>query len=370
MNLPINTPTLLLDKNKCLTNIAKMAAKAKRSNVILRPHFKTHQSHEVGRWFREYGVTSITVSSLKMAEYFAEDGWRDITVAFPVNILEIDRINRLAKRIHLNLVFESLETLRFIDEKLRYPVALFLKIDTGYHRTGIDVHDINRISEILSEFENTENVEFAGFLVHAGHSYQCKSDVELLTIHEESKRQLLQLKTRFYIHFPNLKISVGDTPTCSVAEDFKFADEIRPGNFVFYDVMQSLIGSCQLEDISVALACPVVAKHEARVEIIIYGGGVHLSKDRCDLPINKEPFFGYIAKLRKDVTQGWQILSPKNYVKSLSQEHGIIKITKECWHQINIGDILIILPIHSCMTADLLREYMTLDGDIITAGKY
>lgn len=66
---PLVEPTLLLDKQKCLSNIAMMIEKARKNNIIFRPHFKTHQSHEVGRWFRSFGVDKITVSSVKMAEY-------------------------------------------------------------------------------------------------------------------------------------------------------------------------------------------------------------------------------------------------------------------------------------------------------------
>ena len=73
-----------------------MADRAIQYNVRLRPHFKTHQSRQIAGWFREAGINCITVSSLKMAEYFAADGWDDITVAFPVNVLEHERINRLA----------------------------------------------------------------------------------------------------------------------------------------------------------------------------------------------------------------------------------------------------------------------------------
>ncbi|MDD4646297.1 MAG: alanine racemase, partial [Bacteroidales bacterium] len=73
-----------------------MAAKASRSGVIFRPHFKTHQSLTIGRWFREAGTRYITESSLVAAGYFASDGWNDITVAIPVNLREIDQINRLA----------------------------------------------------------------------------------------------------------------------------------------------------------------------------------------------------------------------------------------------------------------------------------
>ena len=102
--LTLTEPTLLLDKQKCIRNIQRMVEKAKKNNVVFRPHFKTHQSHEVGRWFRNEGVTRITVSSLTMAEYFAQDGWKDITVAIPVNVHEKERINRLASTITLNLL--------------------------------------------------------------------------------------------------------------------------------------------------------------------------------------------------------------------------------------------------------------------------
>ena len=78
-------PILLLDKEKSLKNIEFMAAKAKRNNLIFRPHLKTPQSIEVAKWYKEFGVNKITVSSLKMAEYFASDGWtinwEDITIA-------------------------------------------------------------------------------------------------------------------------------------------------------------------------------------------------------------------------------------------------------------------------------------------------
>ena len=61
----ITKPTLILDEAKCKANIAFMADKAKTNNVELRPHFKTHQSLEIGRWFKEAGISKITASSLE-----------------------------------------------------------------------------------------------------------------------------------------------------------------------------------------------------------------------------------------------------------------------------------------------------------------
>ena len=58
-----------------------------------RPHFKTHNSAFIGNWFRKLGIHSITVSSVSMAKFFSAYGWRDITIAFPVNPLEIGAIS-------------------------------------------------------------------------------------------------------------------------------------------------------------------------------------------------------------------------------------------------------------------------------------
>ena len=91
----ITGPTLLVNKEICLRNIEKMAMLAKQHRMKFRPHFKTHQSAKIGEWFKLFGVEAITVSSVKMAEYFANNGWKDITIAFPVNLLEIKDMNHI-----------------------------------------------------------------------------------------------------------------------------------------------------------------------------------------------------------------------------------------------------------------------------------
>lgn len=163
MHPQISTPTFLLDEVKCRENIANMAEKARRHKLLFRPHFKTHQSLEIGTWFREEGVTSITVSSLSMASYFVEE-WNDITVAFPVNILEIDTINRLASSIRLGLLVESMESLQLLQTKLEHKVAIWIKIDVGYHRTGVRPDDHNRINALIQSAKSHPKTHFKGFL--------------------------------------------------------------------------------------------------------------------------------------------------------------------------------------------------------------
>ena len=122
-----------------------------------------------------------------------------------------------------------------------------------------------------------------------------------------------------------------------------------------------MIGSCSTAQISVALACPIVAIHKDRSEIVIYGGGVHLSKER--LYDEEGAVFGRVVEEEKD---GWGEVIPDMYVKSLSQEHGIVAVARKYINNYNIGDALMILPVHSCMTANLMKSYRTFDGRIVS----
>ncbi|MDZ7614897.1 MAG: alanine racemase [Flavobacteriaceae bacterium] len=283
----ITKPTLLLDSNKCRKNIGKMAMKAGVKGLIFRPHFKTHQSLKIGQWFRDFGVTKITVSSLSMASYFSSE-WNDITVAFPVNILETETINELASKITLNIQVESAESAAYLAANLSTGVGCFIKIDVGTHRTGVDPNDIQKIEAIMQEIDNSRHMTFRGFLAHSGHTYGCTSKKEVINIHEKTLRIMVNLKQKFKNRYPDLILSVGDTPSCSLADNFEGLDEMRPGNFVFYDLTQEKIGSNQIDEIAVAMACPVVAKHRERNELVIYGGAVHFSKEGLKTEIMKD----------------------------------------------------------------------------------
>ncbi|MBS2100610.1 alanine racemase [Carboxylicivirga linearis] len=339
-----------------------MVIKAKENNVLLRPHFKTHQSAKVAEWFKEYGVECITVSSVKMAEYFANHGWKDITIAFPANILEWKEINTLANSINVNIVVESIESILFLESKLTSPVGVYIKVDTGYGRTGINADDFETILNLLKRLKNSKNLIFIGYLCHAGHTYNTSSIAEIEKINKLAKEQLLALKTFMASEFPLAEISFGDTPSCSILNDFSDYHELRPGNFVFYDLTQHSIGSCKLEDIAVALAVPVVAKHPKRNEIIVHGGAVHLSKDSLK-DKDGNTYYGIAVKLNGNK---WDVNKKIGTVVKVSQEHGIIKVEDHILKEVQIGDLIAILPIHSCLTANLMKEYQTTDGENIS----
>jgi D-serine deaminase-like pyridoxal phosphate-dependent protein len=109
------------------------------------------------------------------------------------------------------------------------------------------------------------------------------------------------------------------------------------------------------------MVCPIVAKHNERDTLIIYGGSVHFSKDR--IIIDGKNVFGLLVKLTET---GWQFFEKSYYLTSISQEHGILEVDSEMLNQFSIGDLVGIIPVHSCLTADLMKSYQTIDGKIIS----
>lgn len=359
--MEITKPTLVLSEEIARRNIQNMAKKASDHGLNFRPHFKTHQSAEIGEWFREAGVKSITVSSLTMAIYFAEFGWNDITIAFPVNIPEIPEMNELAGRINLNLLIENKEGLEALQEKISWHTGIFIKIDTGYNRTGIEASRTQFIDELLVEIQKSPLLQFKGFLAHTGHTYHANSTNDIYSRHFDALLKMKSLKARYSAEWPELMISLGDTPSCSICDNFDGIDEIRPGNFVFYDLMQYKLGSCQLSDIAIRMVCPVVSVHPSRNEVVIYGGAVHFAKDSI-INIDGKPLFGRIV-IEHDGQK--VLLDEKNYLHGLSQEHGILKITPRDLHFFKPGILIEIIPVHSCLTANLMGEYLTTKGEVI-----
>jgi D-serine deaminase-like pyridoxal phosphate-dependent protein len=361
MNLnQITSPTLLVDKKRCMENIRFMIEKAKKNHAHFRPHFKTHQSRTIGHWFKKLGVDKITVSSAHMASYFANDDWKDITIAFPANIREIDLLNELAEEVQLNLTIENTEAIDYLNKKLKFEVGFFIKIDTGYGRTGVTFDIFLTIDKILKHAEQSDKLKFKGFLTHAGHTYKAASAKKVLDIHNDSMHKLSLLRNQYIKKYPNLIMSIGDTPSNSIADKFPEIDEIRPGNFIFYDLMQLHIGSCNFDQIAAVMTCPVVAKHPNRKEIIIHGGAVHFSKDF--ITIDDQKIYGKIIRLNE---KGWQDLNEPNYLVKLSQEHGTLKVSDDILKTTKIGDLVGIVPVHSCLTANLMKEYVSVHDELI-----
>ncbi len=360
---PVQTPVSLIDSKRIRHNIGTMLLRAKKSAVRFRPHFKTHQSATIGEWFRKAGVTGITVSSVAMARYFAENGWRDITIAFPFNVREIPALNRLDNLADIHLLTDHPDTVAGLAAGVSKQHRVFIKVDTGYHRTGIPWEFRDGILTLTRQIESSNRLTFAGILTHAGHSYHCSGPKQIKAVFRETVDRMNRVRDFLGKNgIQNCKVSIGNTPGCSIADNFEGVDEIRPGNFVFYDLMQLSLGVCEEGNLALALLCPVTGIYPARNEIVVLGGAVHFSKEKL-MDTDGYSIYGYGINL---IQKGFGRLNREIRLVSLSQEHGIVQAPVEIIRKTRIGDLIAIVPVHSCLTADLYAGYLTTSGDRIT----
>lgn len=352
-------PTVVLDRDRAQANLFRMINKARAGGAVFRPHFKTHQSAAVGAWFAAAGVRRITVSSLAMAETFAAQGWHDITVALLHNPLETERAERLAARLddrggRLGLLVDDTMVAAALARDMHTRVAVWLKTDTGYGRTGIRWDDAPRLRAVLAACRGPAAP--VGLLTHSGHSYAARGGDQIAAIFSESVVRMRAARARCGAE--DLLLSLGDTPCCSVVDDLSACDEIRPGNFIFYDLMQLQIGSCAATDLAAAIACPVVGVYPERRQLVLQGGAVHLSKESL-VGAGGVTRFGCLGTVT-DVGLGGVL--PQAPLVSLSQEHGVVEI-RDDWQQLAAklvpGDLVLVWPVHSCLSCDLLHDQMS-----------
>lgn len=354
----LSRPQAIVLENNCRRNIKTMADKARNMGAQFRPHFKTHQSIEIGKWFREEEISGITVSTPEMADYFMNDGWDDITIGFPFFRGQINTLKKLSDRCHFRLFIHNQDDIKALSQTMLNPVSFIIEIDAGYNRSGIPAENLDCINSIIEESKKSDLINFFGFYIHDGDTYnvQGKEAVRLLT--DRNLNALKKLKRAY----PEAKLCLGDTPSSSLLSDLSEIDEISPGNLIFYDLMQINIGSCGFNDLGLLVKAPVAQEKSGMDECIIHGGAVHFSKDR--ITINGETTFGQPVLLDKNENikkiEGTSLTA-------LSQEHGTIRGLNALKTAYNV-DVLTevwVCPVHSCLTANLFREYYSSSGTLI-----
>jgi D-serine deaminase-like pyridoxal phosphate-dependent protein len=349
------TPAFLVDRAIVQRNCDRMRKKAADSKVLFRPHMKTHKTLEAGRMQHGGSLGPITVSTLAEAEFFADGGFSDITYAVPIAPEKLGRAAALASKIErLNVLIDDARALAAIEEFHRAENAVFdvfLKVDCGYHRAGVDPDSPDSV-QLATSMLRSPAIRFRGLLTHAGHSYNVRTPHEILRIAVEETSAVTTFRDS--IAAPSLVRSIGSTPTASVVDSFEDCDEVRPGNYVFFDAFQAAVGSCALEDVAVSVLATVIGAYPDRNNLLIDAGALAMSKDLS--PSHIDPAFGYGAVCDEALRP-----LPLKLI-ALSQEHGKLEGDAAVIAQHPIGSRLRIMPNHSCLTAAMYEVYHVIEN--------
>src|SRR5919112_5907021 len=355
----IKTPSLVLDAERVRRNAERMSERVRRLGATLRPHVKTHKCVEVARAQTAGGPARITVSTLAEARAFAAHGFKDITYAVPIEpgkFGEAMEIARLCERF--SLITDDASVPPPLDEAARragLTLELFLKVDCGYHRCGVepDSAEALRIPRLI---DGARNLRFAGLLTHAGHSYHARSREELLAIARRERDVTAGLAARLRadgVEVPT--VSVGSTPTMTHVDHLEGVDEARPGNYVFFDAFQATLGSCDFGDCALTVLASVVHRDRARGKVVLDAGAIALSKDRGPAELDPACGFGRVLDLEgRDL--GLR-------VESVSQEHGAAAVEDErLFDSLRVGARVRVLANHSCLAAAQHAHYHVLEA--------
>lgn len=359
----VKTPGLIVDLSRVRKNAKRISQIAALNSVRLRPHVKTHKCIEVARIQTEGSGGAITVSTLAEARAFATCGFTDITYAVPIESGKFAAaIDILRSGVKLNLLTDDANTVRQLDLAAAEAGAVFdvfVKIDCGTHRVGVEPHSSQAV-EIPRQLSDSKNLNFAGILTHAGHSYNAATADEIFAVARHERDSMVELAGRLRhrgIEVPT--VSIGSTPTMSVIDHLDGIDEIRPGNYIFFDAFQATLGSCGFDDTALTVLTAIIHKDGTRRRLVVDAGAVALSKDRGPVGLDPGCGYGHVLDVEGNET-GMRITG-------MSQEHGEIEAgDSDLFDRLKVGDRLRVLANHSCLTAAQHSHYNVLEDGQIT----
>ena len=349
------TPVLLLHREALETNLRRMAERADSLGVSLRPHVKTHKCIEIGERQRALGARGITVSTLYEARAFARHGFRDITWAFPLIPSRAPEAAELAREVRLGTTLDAFEALEAA-EATGAPLEVWLKVDCGYGRAGVDPRSDTALS-LARAVDASSRLTLRGILTHSGHAYHAGSPAEIEEVAEEERRVMAGFAERLRdAGVPVGGVSVGSTPAMARVRSLEGVTEARPGNYALYDYTQFRLGSCELEDCAVTVLTTVVSRRAGEPHAVTDAGALALSKDTGP---DGERHFGRIFR-----GAGRAHLDPRARVASVSQEHGTVTA------DLPVGTRIQVLPNHSCLTvANFDRFHVVEGGEVVDTWK-
>ncbi|TXS42159.1 DSD1 family PLP-dependent enzyme [Streptomyces sp. uw30] len=353
-----DTPFAVVDVHKARRNIERLAVRADRLGVALRPHVKTAKSLDVAALLHGGTPCPVTVSTLAEAEAFADGGYTDITYAVGIDPHKLPRVIALLRRgVTLRIILDSTEQAACVAEAARAAglgIPTQIEIDCDGHRGGVRT-DAPALVDIGRTLHDAGCLD--GVLVHAGESYFAHTPEEQrLAARNERDTAVAAAGKLRAAGLPVHTVSVGSTPTAHAVEDLTGVTELRAGNYVFFDLVMAGLGVCRIDDLALSVVVTVIGHRPEYGWILTDGGWMAMSRDRGTAGQPQDQGYGLVTDLRGNLVEGL-------VMSAASQEHGTLTVRDGAvLPDLPVGTRLRILPNHACATAAQHRGYHVIDS--------
>ena len=148
----LDTPALLIDRDKLDCNILTMAARCKENGVDWRPHTKGHKNPAIAHLCIEAGAIGVTCAKLSEAEVMAAAGIKDILVGRIPRSDELGLLKSLEAQCNLTVCLSSLDELKLLSQSRRESVnAISVLFRIALDQLDLGLEPNEELMDILCE---------------------------------------------------------------------------------------------------------------------------------------------------------------------------------------------------------------------------
>ena len=344
----LETPVPVVDLDRLAHNLDRMAAYATLHGLRLRPHVKTHKSPRIAAEQLRLGAVGLTCATLHEAEVMGEV-CDDLLVAYPpVGAARLERMARLPGHFQLAVAADDAQALDALSVAARLgrrTIDVLVEADLGMHRVGVASPE--KAVAMARHIDRASSLRFAGLQFYPGHirAHVKDQDAALGQLGRDLGAYLEALTDA---GLPPRIVSGGSTPAAWRMHEVPGVNEVRPGTYVYNDRTTAQIGACDWEDCALTVLATVVSV-AVKGQAVIDAGTKALGRE----PLRAEGD-GYGALLDR----------PEVIVSRLSEEHGILDLSKTSWRP-RLGDQVRIVPNHVCIVVHLFDEVFGVRGHAV-----
>jgi D-serine deaminase-like pyridoxal phosphate-dependent protein len=339
----VQTPCLVVDRDVLEVNLVAMATHARDHGVALRPHAKTHKCLEIARRQIALGAVGLTVATVGEAEVFADGGFSDLFIAYPLWAAGVRgmRLRALAERVTLRVGADSPDGVELLARALAGTAAeVVVEVDSGQHRSGVAPEHAGQVAAAAQRF----GLGVSGVFTFPGHSYGPGRGSPAAL---DEARALLEAEAALRRMGVGVGLrSGGSTPTAALVAEGGL-NEMRPGVYVFNDAQQVELGTADWNAVALTAAATVVSRHGR--DLIVDAGSKVLGSD--------QPAWA---------TGGGRLPDhPEARIGALSEHHATITFAEDTPLP-ELGSVVRVAPNHVCAAVNLADVLVvTVGGSVV-----
>jgi D-serine deaminase-like pyridoxal phosphate-dependent protein len=333
----ILTPALALYPDAIASNIQATIRLLGGNADRWRAHIKTSKLNYTLRMLMDQGVRNFKCATTLELLQACESGAKDVLVAYPVMAANARRVREISSRypnIRISVLAENEAQIRQWRDS---DIGIFLDINPGMNRTGIEQTSKALIIQ-LAQAPSEAGLEFRGLHYYDG-QYGAAPEPERTRSTHAGYDQLLDLVANLERSgVPVQEVVTAGTPTLPDSlsyarfQNAHFRHRVSPGTVVYHDATSLAQLPAEYGYMPAALVVARVVSHPHRSIVTCDAGHKGVSAD---------------AGIPTCVVLGHPELTPL----SPSEEHLPLSV-QEGHEPPRVGDLLYLLPRHVCPTVN------------------